>query len=317
MRRHSPDLQGGENPLDPQRDAAPLDPEVLTELAAKLAFAVPSGQVNVTRSESASPVIGQDELRSFVSGQLAALGVTDPADQDEHLAATAAYLDRLIGRTGAGHWHASGVIGPDDIVALPTETEWEWAASRGWTARPIPFPWGESSDDTRCLVRDFTTPGDPRIVHFGGIPVGFFDIGAPPDRPQDMAGNVWDWTTSLALPWNGPADRDRPAGLAKHAVRGSSWFSREPMATHTSFRLDDPPCNAYWDLGFRIVVRTPPRSFDEAGVPPAADDFDRKATRKACRAVFTPGTARDDPRAGRLATGSWLKRCLLPKGQTA
>lgn len=144
---------------------------------------------------------------------------------------------------------------PDDMVAIPTEIEWEWAASRGWTGRPRAFPWGDDFDDSQCLVRDFSEPDDPRIVHFGGIPVGFFALDRPPDGPADMAGNVWDWVTSLQIPWNDSRDRERPGGLDKRGVRGSSWFSREPMATHVSFRLDDPPCNAYWDLGFRVAAR--------------------------------------------------------------
>lgn len=149
----------------------------------------------------------------------------------------------------------AGLLGPNDIVAIPTEIEWEWAASRAWTGRPRAFPWGDTFDDTRCLVRDFSDPANPRIVHFGGIPVGFFSLGTVPDGPEEMGGNVWDWVTSLQIPWNDPRDHERPGRLEKRGVRGSSWFSREPMATHVSFRLDDPPCNAYWDLGFRIVVR--------------------------------------------------------------
>ena len=152
-------------------------------------------------------------------------------------------------------WRAAGKLGPDDIVSIPTEIEWEWVASHAWSGQQRAFPWGDTFDDTQCLIRDFSDPANSRIVHFGGIPVGFFAIGTTPDGPEDMAGNVWDWVSSLQFPWNDPRDRERPGGLDKRGVRGSSWFSREPMATHVSFRLDDPPCNAYWDLGFRTVVR--------------------------------------------------------------
>lgn len=152
-------------------------------------------------------------------------------------------------------WRVAGKIGMEDIVSIPTEIEWEWAASRGWSNHPRIFPWGHNFDAAKCLIRDFSDPANPSIVHFGGIPVGFFAIGATPNGPEDMAGNVWDWVSSLQFPWNDRRDRERPGGLDKRGVRGSSWFSREPMAAHVSFRLDDPPCNAYWDLGFRIVVR--------------------------------------------------------------
>jgi formylglycine-generating enzyme required for sulfatase activity len=152
-------------------------------------------------------------------------------------------------------WRKIGRLGPDDVVAIPTEIEWEWAASQPWTGQPRAYPWGDRFDDSKCLIRDFSDSANPRIVHFGGIPVGFFCLGMPPDGPEDMAGNVWEWVASLSSAWNDPGNRDAPGGLNKRIVRGSSWFSREPMASHVSFRLDDPPCNAYWDLGFRFVVR--------------------------------------------------------------
>ncbi|MFE2723626.1 formylglycine-generating enzyme family protein [Kitasatospora sp. NPDC059327] len=151
-----------------------------------------------------------------------------------------------------------GRIGERDTVAIPTEIEWEWAAGRSWAGPRLDYPWGGRFDPDRCLVRDFTDPGDSRIVNFGAIPVGFFaptGDGATPPGPEDLGGNVWEWVTSRSLLWSDPGERDAPGGLEKRVVRGGSWYSREPMATHVSFRLDDPPCNAYWDLGFRIVVR--------------------------------------------------------------
>ena len=152
-------------------------------------------------------------------------------------------------------WAASGRIRPDDVITLPTEIEWEWAASHGWLPRRRAFPWGDTFDPARCLTRDFSDPANPRIIHFGAIPTGFFDLGSARDEAEDLGGNVWEWVTSRQLPWDSREDREQPGGLVKRGVRGGSWFSREPMATHVSFRLDDPPCNAYWDLGFRYVIR--------------------------------------------------------------
>ena len=150
-------------------------------------------------------------------------------------------------------WRANGTIGSSDTVAVPSEIEWEWAAAQGWTNRPRAYPWGDAPSSDRCLIRDFSgADGTPTVVHFGAIPVGFHNSSG--DLPQEMAGNAWEWTSSLAIPWNDRSDREMPGGLATRVVRGGSWFSREPNATHTSFRLDDPPCNAYWDLGFRIAT---------------------------------------------------------------
>ncbi|GAA2095986.1 NACHT domain-containing protein [Actinomadura alba] len=146
------------------------------------------------------------------------------------------------------------LIGPDEEVGLPTEIEWEWAAGRRWSGTARAYPWGDEFDDTQCLVRDFTE-AEPRIIHFGAVPVGFTRIGLAPDGPEDLAGNVWEWVSSLNYPWTDPRDREARGGLDKRVVRGGSWYSRERLASHVSFRVEDPPCNAYWDLGFRIVVR--------------------------------------------------------------
>ncbi|MCW2898174.1 MAG: hypothetical protein JWO67_439 [Streptosporangiaceae bacterium] len=146
------------------------------------------------------------------------------------------------------------LIGEEEEVGLPTEIEWEWAAGRIWTGTKRAYPWGDNFDDTQCLVREFTET-EPKIINFGAIPVGFTRLGLEPDGPEDLAGNVWEWVSSINYPWDDPRDREARGGLDKRVVRGGSWYSRERLAGHVSFRLEDPPCNGYWDLGFRIVVR--------------------------------------------------------------
>ncbi|MEV6303408.1 SUMF1/EgtB/PvdO family nonheme iron enzyme [Actinoplanes sp. NPDC051861] len=142
------------------------------------------------------------------------------------------------------------LIGPADEVRVPTEIEWEWAAGAYWTGTR------RETNPAKCLTRDFTAGGTATITHFGAIPVGFFSLGGPvPQQPEDMAGNVWEWVSSRSLPWTTAEDREALGGMAERGVRGGSWYSSEPLATHVSFRLNDVPCNAYWDLGFRIVVR--------------------------------------------------------------
>jgi formylglycine-generating enzyme required for sulfatase activity len=156
-----------------------------------------------------------------------------------------------------------GRLGAADAVSLPTEVEWEWAASTCHTGRRNAFPWGDSFDASKCIVRDFSdTRAEPGIVHFGAVPVGFFALGKDALTLEDLGGNVWEWVSSRSLPWDSGDDRESADGLDNRVCRGGSWYSSEPLASHVSFRSDDPPCNAYWDLGFRIVVRRDQESTD-------------------------------------------------------
>lgn len=96
---------------------------------------------------------------------------------------------------------------------LPTEVEREFAA-RGVEGRT--YPWGEAKPDgTRARFG----------VGWGRtLPVGSLPAGATPEGVLDLAGNVHEWTASIALPYPYRSDDGREDGdkVADRVTRGGA-----------------------------------------------------------------------------------------------
>jgi formylglycine-generating enzyme required for sulfatase activity len=115
---------------------------------------------------------------------------------------------------------------------LPTEEEWEYAARGPEGSR---FPWGASVP---------TAPGgalcwDRRATSQGTCAVGQFPLGASPSGALDMAGNVWEWTSSRT-----------PEG---HVVRGGGWTNFLPRFVSATYRWPLVATTRLNCVGFRCV----------------------------------------------------------------
>jgi formylglycine-generating enzyme required for sulfatase activity len=148
------------------------------------------------------------------------------------------------------NWHDASAYARWAGKRLPTEEEWEKAASWDRDAqKKRQWPWGDSPDLGRVRL------GSSHSFAVGQQPTGQSAYGV-----QDMAGNVGEWVESYYQPYPGNQTADENYGTKNRLWRGGHFRSSIDDVRATA-RYYGPPeftkeekLDRSWLIGFRCAV---------------------------------------------------------------
>ena len=134
---------------------------------------------------------------------------------------------------------------------LPTETEWEIAASaEPGTNRKRRFPWGDKEPTPAHANLNSRSLG---TIEVRALPAGDSAFGC-----RQMIGNVWEWTASDFTPYPGfvagPYKEYSEPWFGNHKVlRGGCWATRSRLTSNTYRNFYTPDRRDVW-AGFRTCA---------------------------------------------------------------
>ena len=134
-------------------------------------------------------------------------------------------------------------------MRLPTEAQWEKAAS--WDdgkGVKREYPWGDDFDQNRCNTSESGKVETTPVDHYG-------EKSASPCGAWDMAGNVWEWCSSLykEYPYDLEDGRENPSGTSFRVLRGGSCRDDASYA-RCAVRYWFAPHALWHSRGFRVCL---------------------------------------------------------------
>jgi iron(II)-dependent oxidoreductase len=133
-------------------------------------------------------------------------------------------------------------------VRLPTEAEWQMAAS--WRIRSSAhvlrrYPWGDALDTRRCNIWA-SNVGQ-------AVPVHEYETGGAPNGVLQLVGNVWEWTDS---DFNVVDKAGRPVlgDMMMRSIRGGAFDTYFPSQATSFFRTGLGVLFRVHNVGFRCAL---------------------------------------------------------------
>ncbi len=186
-----------------EANACPEDP--LEEMV-EVGDGILMGKYPVTNLQFERMVPGRNKGRYEVS-----------LEDDQPVVAVNRYEAELYCR-----WRGGGAT----TFRLPSEEEW----LRAWGDKK--YPWGDEFDKTKCNTRESDIGKTTPVERYNHWP--------SPAGCCDLAGNVWEWTSSQ---WS-------PTGSSP-VIRGGSWYLSSLDASRSGGRNSNDPESRYSSIGFR------------------------------------------------------------------
>jgi formylglycine-generating enzyme len=151
---------------------------------------------------------------------------------DLHPTWTASPGDNDVLPINCVNWYAAFAFCAWDGGRLPTEAEWEYAATLNASGQKGVYPWGsEAPDDTRAVYCSSVSATeqnpctDDKNPNRPGKVGSKSPAGDSPWGHADLAGNVWEWTLDSFAPYSDACQDcvSFPETNGDRQVRGGSW----------------------------------------------------------------------------------------------
>jgi formylglycine-generating enzyme required for sulfatase activity/energy-coupling factor transporter ATP-binding protein EcfA2 len=145
--------------------------------------------------------------------------------------------------------HLRAALPEEYALRLPTEAEWEVAAAYDAAGQRRAYPWGSEDPTPERAIYDASRLN-------AAAPVGCCPAGAAACGALDMAGNVWEVTTSRFDQYPAGSarwEKDVPPDEGDVPWRGGSWWSGSTYV-RCGARGRIGPIRVRYGSGFRLVV---------------------------------------------------------------